>query len=198
MKSSLVLVGGTTLLNLVNTNYISNGNKIDILGTLDSTLAWLIESHLIREKDVYSLKNNKSELGKVQERLLLLRKTCVGIVKEIEKKHFNPSNSLDSLKIVVDTFRIKVNVLYELELDDEPKIVYKGVTLLDDISHQIAGSITHTFKKKSLDRIKKCEHEDCILYFMDTSKGGKRRWCRMDTCGNKFKASSFYARNKSK
>ena len=45
------------------------------------------------------------------------------------------------------------------------------------------------------DRIRTCEHDDCTLWFLDTSKGGRRRWCSMDQCGNRAKASRHYARS---
>ncbi|MER7757160.1 CGNR zinc finger domain-containing protein [Kitasatospora sp. NPDC097643] len=41
-------------------------------------------------------------------------------------------------------------------------------------------------------RIKQCAHEACILYFLDTSQNGRRRWCRMAVCGNRAKAARHY------
>ncbi|MHA7984628.1 CGNR zinc finger domain-containing protein [Rathayibacter sp. CAU 1779] len=36
-------------------------------------------------------------------------------------------------------------------------------------------------------RIKACEGPGCQGLFLDTSHGGNRRWCSMNTCGNKIK-----------
>lgn len=44
------------------------------------------------------------------------------------------------------------------------------------------------------DRIRPCAHESCILHFFDTSRNGTRRWCSMAACGNRAKASRHYAR----
>ncbi|MFF8602552.1 CGNR zinc finger domain-containing protein [Streptomyces sp. NPDC015232] len=46
------------------------------------------------------------------------------------------------------------------------------------------------------DRIRACAHEACILHFFDTSRNGTRRWCSMTLCGNRAKASRHYARTK--
>ncbi|MET9378947.1 CGNR zinc finger domain-containing protein [Streptomyces sp. NPDC002992] len=46
------------------------------------------------------------------------------------------------------------------------------------------------------DRIRTCAHEACILHFFDTSRNGTRRWCSMTKCGNRAKASRHYARTK--
>ncbi|MFF6869197.1 CGNR zinc finger domain-containing protein [Streptomyces sp. NPDC012450] len=46
------------------------------------------------------------------------------------------------------------------------------------------------------DRIRACAHEACILHFFDTSRNGTRRWCSMAVCGNRAKASRHHARAK--
>ncbi|GAA1354562.1 CGNR zinc finger domain-containing protein [Streptomyces beijiangensis] len=46
------------------------------------------------------------------------------------------------------------------------------------------------------DRIRGCAHESCILHFFDTSRNGTRRWCSMAGCGNRAKASRHYARSR--
>ncbi|MFF4340650.1 CGNR zinc finger domain-containing protein [Kitasatospora sp. NPDC001540] len=36
-------------------------------------------------------------------------------------------------------------------------------------------------------RVKACEGPDCAGLFLDTSRGANRRWCSMNTCGNRVK-----------
>ena len=36
-------------------------------------------------------------------------------------------------------------------------------------------------------RLKKCGASDCDVYFVDLSKGHRRRWCSMNNCGNREK-----------
>ena len=36
-------------------------------------------------------------------------------------------------------------------------------------------------------RIRKCRASDCEVYFIDSSKGGRRLWCSMSNCGNREK-----------
>jgi predicted RNA-binding Zn ribbon-like protein len=45
------------------------------------------------------------------------------------------------------------------------------------------------------ERIRRCEHERCILWFLDTSRSGTRRWCSMAGCGNRVKASRYHRRH---
>lgn len=46
-------------------------------------------------------------------------------------------------------------------------------------------------------RIKKCLAENCGWFFMDETGNGRRRWCSMETCGNRAKARRHHLRTKS-
>ncbi|MEV0199521.1 CGNR zinc finger domain-containing protein [Nonomuraea sp. NPDC050691] len=45
-------------------------------------------------------------------------------------------------------------------------------------------------------RVRRCAHPDCVLWFLDVSKNGSRRWCSMEGCGNRAKAGRFSRRHK--
>jgi predicted RNA-binding Zn ribbon-like protein len=42
--------------------------------------------------------------------------------------------------------------------------------------------------------IRKCANPECIRYFYDTSRVGKRRWCSMAVCGNRAKVAAHMER----
>lgn len=46
-------------------------------------------------------------------------------------------------------------------------------------------------------RIRRCESQTCSIYFVDTSRSGRRRWCSMSACGNKAKVSALRSRKRS-
>ncbi len=46
-------------------------------------------------------------------------------------------------------------------------------------------------------RLRQCGADRCVMWFVDTSKGGRRRWCSMSTCGNRSKAARFRERQSS-
>lgn len=46
-------------------------------------------------------------------------------------------------------------------------------------------------------RIRRCQGKACDRLFLDSSKAGRRRWCQMETCGNRAKARR-HARRSSK
>jgi predicted RNA-binding Zn ribbon-like protein len=43
-------------------------------------------------------------------------------------------------------------------------------------------------------RIRACADPDCGWVYVDRSRNGMRRWCQMETCGNRAKANRRYAR----
>ncbi|WNY32953.1 CGNR zinc finger domain-containing protein [Curtobacterium flaccumfaciens] len=43
-------------------------------------------------------------------------------------------------------------------------------------------------------RLSRCSAEDCGLVFYDSSRGGTRRWCSMQRCGNRAKVRAHRAR----
>jgi predicted RNA-binding Zn ribbon-like protein len=44
-------------------------------------------------------------------------------------------------------------------------------------------------------RLRRCRADACLRWFVDTSKGGRRAWCSMTTCGNRAKATRYRARH---
>jgi predicted RNA-binding Zn ribbon-like protein len=47
-----------------------------------------------------------------------------------------------------------------------------------------------------LGQIRVCAGERCDWLFLDTSRNHRRRWCRMDACGNRAKARRHYQRQR--
>jgi predicted RNA-binding Zn ribbon-like protein len=47
-------------------------------------------------------------------------------------------------------------------------------------------------------RVRQCANARCLWLFFDDSKNGTRRWCSMQSCGNRAKAHRHYLRHKGK
>ncbi len=45
-------------------------------------------------------------------------------------------------------------------------------------------------------RLRECSNDRCLWLFLDDSKNGTRRWCSMQSCGNRAKAHRHYLRLK--
>lgn len=47
-------------------------------------------------------------------------------------------------------------------------------------------------------RVRKCASDRCGWLFLDTSKNHSRRWCSMDSCGNRAKTRRHYERHRAR
>lgn len=58
----------------------------------------------------------------------------------------------------------------------------------------LARSAAELIAEGSSAPIRKCGNPRCPLYFYDTSRNGKRRWCSMESCGNQAKVRAHLDR----
>ena len=58
------------------------------------------------------------------------------------------------------------------------QVAYSALALLGDATERA--------------RIKMCPANDCGWLFLDETKNGRRKWCLMETCGNRAKAARNY------
>lgn len=190
MDNHRCTLGGAVWINLVNT---INKRRVDMLDDPASVRIWLQENHLLRESD-YLEPEDKEQFLSIVSTLRSLRDICFAVLSDVEQKGISPSN-VKRLQDIADQVNVRLTLFSS---EGSLELVHEGVTTGDHISYHVIASMLHTLQTVSKDRIRTCEHEDCILHFIDTSKSGKRRWCSMETCGNRHKAAEFYARKKQK
>lgn len=67
---------------------------------------------------------------------------------------------------------------------------------LDQGRAAIAGSLAHFLADHDVGRVRICADDGCRWRFIDRSPAGRRRWCDMNTCGNRAKVARHRARNR--
>jgi predicted RNA-binding Zn ribbon-like protein len=50
--------------------------------------------------------------------------------------------------------------------------------------------------REAVDRVRVCAGESCDVVYLDTSRNRSRRWCSMERCGARAKASTYYQRHR--
>jgi predicted RNA-binding Zn ribbon-like protein len=50
--------------------------------------------------------------------------------------------------------------------------------------------------RESRGRVRMCAAPGCGAIYVDTSRNGSRRWCSMERCGSRAKASAYYRRHR--
>ncbi|MBB3130100.1 putative RNA-binding Zn ribbon-like protein [Paenibacillus rhizosphaerae] len=187
------VLGGALWINLANTVRMREHQVTDMLeepGYLDE---WL------RDNELHGLSNTggaafSAPPEDLLPELLRLRGVCRLVLEDVD--HDGTLSEEAFAAIRAEASRLDVALRAERDAQGLPHLITYGQTAVQDVLYPIVRSMFETLASVSLDRIRICEHDDCILHFVDTSKSGKRRWCSMETCGNRHKAAEFYAKKK--
>lgn len=60
----------------------------------------------------------------------------------------------------------------------------------------IARHAIGTLGGPGAEQMRECGLPECTMVYLDHSRGGRREWCAMESCGNKIKARAYRARKK--
>ena len=63
-----------------------------------------------------------------------------------------------------------------------------GKSGLGQLADALVTDAIHFFATLDRSRVRRCSGVHCGWFFVDVSKGGRRRWCDMATCGNSAKS----------
>jgi len=58
----------------------------------------------------------------------------------------------------------------------------------------LAESAADLLATADFNLVRRCEDEECVLWFYDRTRSHHRRWCSMATCGNRHKVAAFRKR----
>ena len=188
MESKMITLGGATWINLANTVLMRDGQRIDLLQSRDGVLQWLKGNGLLQGGHPQDA-DGEAVFGT----LLRLRDICADALSDLRREGRLSDRTFARLEQESDALEVTVRMVRE---GGVPRLIPEGRSVSDRIVYEVLRSLTDTLAHYPADRIRKCEHDSCVLHFVDTSKGGKRRWCSMELCGNRRKAADFYARKK--
>lgn len=190
-----VLVTNNLFLDFVNTMVHRDDKPFDLMENFKDFLGWAIAVDLIQEnkaKQLLTEKNAKNHFIEVKTFRDKLREIAKTIVegKKIKKSQVKDIN--EKLKLQ--------NGWAEIQIDEKGFKKTSRIEFTDSIKilSVIAESVADFLTENKFGTLRVCESEDCILFFNDTTKNHSRRWCSMESCGNRAKANAFYKRKKAK
>ena len=65
-----------------------------------------------------------------------------------------------------------------------------------DLLRPVLRSALHLLTSPDLERLRECAGERCGRLYLDFTRNRSRRWCEMETCGNRAKARRHQARRR--
>ncbi|WP_223830059.1 CGNR zinc finger domain-containing protein [Paenibacillus arenilitoris] len=188
MEQKVLTLGGAVWINLANTFVMQDNHKVDVLEESNHVLQWLEGNGLLAGE----LPDDPGIVS-IHDTLVHLRDICMDAISELHREGGLSDRTFTRLE------RKSGELVLDVRLERQngvPHLIHVGRSMMDRISYAVLHSLVETLAQYPPERIRKCEHDSCILHFVDTSKSGKRRWCSMDLCGNRQKAADFYARKK--
>lgn len=189
------LIGNYLCLDFINTQIAEGGRPVDLLGGFDDLVSWLAQAQVLdasRAEEIIGKWSGKSEAERVFRRALDFRTELRRMVERIIEG-----------KAVSQSVVVQINELLRRQFGyAELKRVRGGFEkrLQSDFKEPIhllwlvAESACDLLCYADLSLIRKCENEDCVLVFYDTTRNHSRRWCSMNACGNRMKVAAHYRR----
>ena len=122
-----------------------------------------------------------------------LREAMYAIFRAIMRKEPAPAMALAQLNAYVQDAAqhsrlVETTGRFEWRFDDPSSF--------EDMLWPIARSAADLLASEQLKFVRACSSKTCQWLFLDMSRNHRRRWCKMNLCGNRAKARRFYARQK--
>lgn len=104
---------------------------------------------------------------------------------------------------VLHRFRLDLRKVIGVSAGDEVRDVVRQASSLNPTASPDAQPLISLIAVSALsiltdprerDRIKMCPGVDCGWFFVDETKNRRRKWCFMETCGNRAKSMRHYAK----
>jgi predicted RNA-binding Zn ribbon-like protein len=191
-------VGGDPALDFVNTVTGRDQSPRDWLDSYARLIEWAALVRLFPQDVLQRLtreaKREPAAAMRALARAKTLREQLFALLTNIIS---GGPPSKDALRLLREHWLAGVN---SLDLRFEGSRVVKdfgGEVDLDSIARMLGYRIVEDVLKSPMERLRMCQGPNCSWLFIDTSKGGRRRWCDMAVCGNAAKSRRFYARTAS-
>ncbi|MGH7586689.1 MAG: CGNR zinc finger domain-containing protein [Gemmatimonadales bacterium] len=193
----LSLVGNHPALDFTNTVGGWDGDRVreDRLRDYGDLLLWSRKAGLLAPADARALERQaaigREEAGRVLERARDLRSALYRTLTAALSRQQPPQADLARLNREVARARAAERLVpgrdtFAWKAGEEPS--------LDRPVQLVAAATARLLVEGPLVRIHRCPGENCGWLFLDTSRGGRRRWCDMATCGNLDKVRRFRRR----
>lgn len=190
------LIGNHRCLDFVNTEVITKGQRRDLLTDFGAWLAWLVQAQVIDEATGRTLGDRWT--GKAAERTLADVRHFRRVLREtLERIAQGKPVPREVIEAVNHRLRARTGYVEVTKVrGGYVKRVHAEFAVPADLLIPLAEAASDLLCDADLSLIRRCENEQCILFFYDQTKNHSRRWCSMQVCGNRMKVAAFYQRRR--
>jgi predicted RNA-binding Zn ribbon-like protein len=191
---------GELCLDFANTNeWHASENPVEHLNSFVDLISWGEQARLISAEAAESLRQQAFEGPEKTmpafEGAIRLREAVYRIFSRRYAGEPVPTDALKELNFVVQ------QALAHLQLiPEDGRMVWEwtpGNQGIDIILWSVGRSAAELLTSEKADWVRECEDDrGCGYLFIDQSKNHSRRWCSMESCGNRAKARRHYTKVK--
>ena len=200
--SHFVFDGGALALDLLNTWRFNADQPLDLLQSPEDLVIWLAAAGLPDGAYCAELSWSPPNRRILLDEALWLRRDILLIVQSLVAGELPPPYTVDALNRILTesgtSFRLD-SLTIPPEGDQEERMegqlvlnVHEHISSVLGVLQPIALSAARIVTEANPTRIRQCASSNCMYWFLDTSKSGRRRWCSMSRCGNRAKVAKHY------
>lgn len=186
---------GNLALDLLNTRRVSEGTRCDDLASPAALLAWLDHVGLTSDGGASEWLRSPPVARTLLHEARYLRHDVERLVEAHLRRKPVPPFVLYAVNRILDASRTS-RVLH-LEADGPRLVEHERSPAPLAVLAPVARAAVTLVAETDADRIRRCASDTCSRWFVDTSKGGRRKWCSMARCGNRAKAAKHRKRRAS-
>lgn len=191
---------GNLALDFANTaEWHASEQPTEFLKSFEDLLSWAVEAGILKAAAAGQLssqaKHSRRKAARALTRAVKMRELTYRIFSAIAADQSPASNDLTAFNQTLSRAMSHANVRR-----DRDRFVWDWETPeleFDRILWPVARAAADLLTSDLLDRVGECaDDRGCGYLFIDTSKNHSRRWCSMESCGNRAKARRFYEQKK--
>jgi predicted RNA-binding Zn ribbon-like protein len=189
MGDELLEPTGDLALDLVNTIVPGREGPVDLLSGPAAVEAWLHAVGLGEVDTALTLPARKRILDEARR----LRSDVARLLDARSRGQSLPEDALFALDRVLAAGRRTTRLTMT---DGSPRLTETDEALSPvGVLTPAARAAARLLTEADPERLRSCGAPDCVRWFLDSSRGGRRRWCSMTTCGNRAKAARYRRRH---
>ena len=195
----IALIGGHPALDFANTvEDRDTAEENDYLPSYDTALRWAARAELLSRSEADRLavaaRRDTAAAARAWKDLMRLRRAMQTVFLALARREAPPPAALAQIdrqvRLASAHRRLQLHGDHlHWSWDVEPHDLRRP-------QWEIAQSAAELLTSDRLGRLRNCAHEPCDWVFLDGSRGGRRRWCQMETCGNLAKLRRFRAKER--
>ena len=186
-KSRALFIAGQPALDFVNTLMRVNQEFLDLLQSDEDVLAWFKQTELPVPKA--GIRTEPLSLLRSARRL---RETIRCLIEKRKAGQRADPSVLNNFLAASGSYR---QLIWKAPHSPRINTVWREDTS-ESILAPVAQAAADLLVTADFTFIKRCEGENCVLWFSDQTKSHQRRWCSMEMCGNRHKVAAYRKRRR--